>query len=227
MLQFAACSVIHRRPVVGLFAHLEHMRHDVIRPRVERIQAERRSGRLLGTFVVAVLDESERMHREQRVIAGQVVRPRRQHCRYAIAQARRRRRGSSRTRAPPAARARRAAACAAGRRATPGRDRVVGQHGGERGAGARARAHWPAARRPAPPPCAPNRTRAGRGCTRAARPAARAPSRSLAPAAIASFDLCVGAGAPALEVGERAFVGRERGGRGAGDAEFRPCRAVS
>ena len=69
---------------VGALGHLEHMRHHVVRPRVECVQGERCAGGLFGALVLAAFLEAEGVHRQHRVVARQFARPRRQHRRHAV-----------------------------------------------------------------------------------------------------------------------------------------------
>ena len=72
--------------LVGLVAHLVHVRDRVPGPGVAPFQFDRLAALLLGLRVVAGFLQPERMHAEQRVVARDRLAPRGQHARDAIPQ---------------------------------------------------------------------------------------------------------------------------------------------
>ena len=82
-----SCSFIQRMPASARLGHLEDMRHHVVCPRIVRVQCQRFPGNSLGARVLAAFLQTECMHGEQRIVTGQVARPRRQHRLHAVAQA--------------------------------------------------------------------------------------------------------------------------------------------
>ncbi len=72
--------------VIAPALHLQHVHDRVLRPGVARLQFDRPAAVALGVVKIAVLLQPERIHAEQRVIAGHVRRPGRQRPGDAIPQ---------------------------------------------------------------------------------------------------------------------------------------------